>query len=103
MARLRRSQLEDGFFHVTARGVDEMHIFRDDLDRIDFLHLIADASKRFKWRRDAYCLLGTHYHLLVESKRKDLSEGMQHLNSRYAQRFNKRHRRRGHVFEARFS
>jgi REP element-mobilizing transposase RayT len=44
----------------------------------------------------------THYHLLVETTQDELSRGMQQLNGRYAQSFNARHDRRGHLFEGRF-
>src|SRR5215204_2897428 len=49
------------------------------------------------------CLMGTHYHLVVETTSKRLSHGMQYLNGEYAQRFNRRHHRDGHVFGARFA
>ena len=55
------------------------------------------------WTLHAYCLLPNHYHLIVEAKRRDLSEGMQKLNGRYAKRFNERYDRVGHVFQNRSS
>jgi putative transposase len=57
----------------------------------------------FWWTLHAYCLLPNHYHLIVESKQGDLSAGMHKLNGRYAQRFNRRYDRVGHVFQNRFS
>jgi REP element-mobilizing transposase RayT len=51
----------------------------------------------------AWCLLGTHFHVIVECRREQLSLAMHRLNGTYAQRFNKRHDRRGHLFEERFS
>jgi REP element-mobilizing transposase RayT len=47
--------------------------------------------------------MGTHYHLIVESSREQLSAGMQRLNGVYAIRFNRRHGLKGHLFEARFA
>jgi hypothetical protein len=43
-----------------------------------------------------------HYHLLLQTPQPNLSRGMRHLNGVYAQRFNRRHDRVGHVFQARF-
>jgi REP element-mobilizing transposase RayT len=43
-----------------------------------------------------------HVHLLIETRRPNLSAGMQQLHGRYAQLFNERHRRTGHVFGGRF-
>jgi len=101
--RILRSHLDDGYFHVTARGNRSSILFVDDLDRIDFLQLLRSTKKRFEWRCLAHCLLGTHYHLIVEASRENLSAGMQRLNGVYARRFNRRHGYRGHVFEDRFA
>ena len=46
--------------------------------------------------------MGTHYHLVLETVRAHLSEGLHHLNGTYAQRFNHRHKRSGHLFGHRF-
>jgi hypothetical protein len=46
--------------------------------------------------------MANHYHLLVETPEIGLSSGMQWLNQRYAQEFNKRHGRVGHLFQGRF-
>ena len=37
MARLFRTDLPDGYFHVTSRGVDGCPIFRDDRDRLCYI------------------------------------------------------------------
>jgi len=67
MPRLRRSQLPDGIVHVTTRGVFERAIFLDDLDRLMFLALLVLVARRHGWKLHAYCLMGTHYHLVVET------------------------------------
>jgi REP element-mobilizing transposase RayT len=56
-----------------------------------------------KWKCHAFCLMTTHYHLIVETERSKLSRGMQVLNGRYAQLFNQRHDRDGHLFRARYA
>jgi REP element-mobilizing transposase RayT len=103
MPRIVRSQLDDGLFHVTARGNRGSAIFVDDLDRVDFLYLLETTIDGFDWRCRAHCLMGTHYHVVLDSSRANLSDGMQRLNGMYARRFNRRHGFRGHVFEDRFS
>jgi putative transposase len=100
--RRPRRDLDDGFFHVTARAVGGDALFRDDADRSDFVGQLARCTCAFLWVCHAYCLMTTHYHLLVETSRESLSRGMHRLNGVYAQRFNARHERRGHVFEGRF-
>jgi REP element-mobilizing transposase RayT len=87
---------------VTARGTAKSEIFLDDVDRSAFVQLLASVIERFDWACRAYCLMTTHYHLIVESPLHGLSRGMARLNGIYAQAFNERHDRRGHLFEGRF-
>jgi REP element-mobilizing transposase RayT len=103
MGQLRRRELPDGYFHVTARGVHGADIFRVDLDRLDFIHLLDEAAARHGLRVFARCLMDTHYHLIVDAEVAKLSAAMHELNGRYALLFNQRHGRRGHLFGKRFS
>jgi putative transposase len=103
MARAPRSYLADyRFFHAYARGVDRMAISRDDFDRAAWVALLERAVRRFELTIHTYCLMPNHFHLVVESELNDLSRGMHHLNGVYAQRFNRRHERSGHLFQERF-
>lgn len=88
--------------HVTNRGNDRADIFRGDGDREFFLSLLEEQAASRGWHCDAYCLLGNHYHLLVEAPGGDLSRGMQVLGMKYAQMFNLVYNRVGHVFQGRF-
>jgi len=98
-----RSALPDhGIFHVGARGAGRILIFRDDDDRRLFLVLLAHVVAKFEWRGYALCLMGNHYHLVVEARREQLSAGMQLLNGIYAQTFNGKYDRWGHLFGERF-
>jgi putative transposase len=102
MARPLRSDLPDGIYHVTARGVDGTAIARDDDDRRTFFARLADVIHRFDWQWYAVCLMDTHYHLVIETTRVALSAGLKYLNGPYAQGFNERHGRKGHLFGDRF-
>jgi putative transposase len=100
MPRTPRCQLQEGIHHVTARGIP---IFVTDLDHLDFLSLLQSVVREMAWLCHAYCLLGTHYHLVVDAPLERLSPGMRRLNGTYARRFNRRHGRRGHLFESRYA
>ena len=67
-----------------------------------FCDLLAKVSRPETFLVRAYCLMTTHYHLLVETPTAELSEAMRDLNGIYAKWFNKEHGFRGHVFEQRF-
>jgi REP element-mobilizing transposase RayT len=98
-----RRDLPDGVFHVTCRGTGGIHVFLDDLDRAAFTLLLKQTSELFTLRLSAWCLLGTHFHLIAGCPREELSLAMHRLNGLHAQRFNRRHGRKGHLFEERFS
>jgi putative transposase len=104
MARQPRNALPDtGFFHVMSRGAGPLAIFLDDPDRLAFMARLCYIAQRFSWACHAYCLMTTHYHVVVQARLALLSRGMHRLNGPYAQRFNKRHGRTGHLFEGRFA
>ena len=102
MARPLRIEFAGALYHVTSRGNARADIFSDDFDRYQFLKLLGEAGKRFGWLCHAYCLMSNHYHLLIETGQPGLSKGMRFLNGVYAQRYNKRHTRVGHLFQGRF-
>lgn len=87
---------------MTARGVDGCPIYCDDRDRTAFLDRLGDVVVRFGWRVYAYCLMTNHYHLVFRTPWPTLSRGVQRLSGMHAQQFNRRHRRTGHLFGARF-
>jgi REP element-mobilizing transposase RayT len=104
MGRVARTSLPDGFFHVAARGVARRgRIFRDDDDRETFLALLRQTVRRQPWTCHAFCLMGTHYHLVLETPRDALSNGLQRLNWLYALSFNRKYGCFGHLFADRFS
>ncbi|HYK03157.1 MAG TPA: transposase [Thermoanaerobaculia bacterium] len=102
MARPLRLDLPGALHHVTSRGNERRRIFRSNRDREAFLQLLADAVKRFRWSVTAWVLMTNHYHLVIQTPEPNLSRGMQWLNGTYADWFNRRHKRSGHLFQGRF-
>lgn len=100
--RSARQQSEAGLYHVMARGVGRCIIFEDDPDRQAFLRVLEQQARQCAVTIHAWCLMDNHYHLLVGSTMSDLSVFMRRLNSSYAQHFNERHHRVGHLFQGRF-
>jgi REP element-mobilizing transposase RayT len=96
-------EIPGGIYHVSSRGNAGSRIYDDDEDRRRFLVELGRTTDRFGWSCLSYCLMNTHYHLLVETPQANLARGMRQLNSEYARRFNKRHDRIGHVFAHRYS
>lgn len=102
MARPLRLEFSGALYHIMSRGNAKAPIFIDDADRIKFIDILAKTIQDYRWTCHAYCLMGNHYHLLIETPDITLSAGMHLLNGMYTQAFNHRHHRTGHVFEGRF-
>jgi REP element-mobilizing transposase RayT len=102
MSRPLRIEFPNAIYHVTARGDRREDIYRDDIDRQTQLEILAQAMDRFDAQLLAYCLMGNHFHLVVHTRRANLSRLMRHVNGIYTQRFNRRHGLIGHLFQGRF-
>ncbi|ACH39882.1 transposase of ISGbem_B, Y1_Tnp domain-containing [Citrifermentans bemidjiense Bem] len=102
MARPLRIEFPGAVYHLTSRGNEQKNVFRDDKDRTIFLDILARSCNLFNWLCHAYCLMGNHYHLIVETVDDTLSRGMRHLNGVYTQKFNWNHHSVGHVFQGRY-
>lgn len=102
MSRPLRIEFPDALYHVTSRGDRRESIFADDSDRRAFLALLAHCCERMDAAVYAYCLMGNHYHLVLTTRRANLSALMRQLNGVYTQTFNRRHDKVGHVFQGRF-
>ena len=102
MTRALRIQFPGAVYQVNSRGNQKHLIFRDQTDRREFLIQLALVVERYGWIVHGYCLMGNHYHLLIETPRGNLSAGMRQLNGCYAQAFPARWNRVGHVFQGRF-
>ena len=86
-----------------SRGNIKQDIFLSDDDRLDFLEKLADVVSECAWVCYAYCLMGNHYHLLIETPQANLSEGMHKLNSYYSKRFNWKQEKVGHLLQGRYT
>jgi REP element-mobilizing transposase RayT len=102
MARPIRIEYPGAVYHVTARGNERRKIFRGDKDRQCFLDTLIEAVEQFGLRLHGFCLMPNHFHLLVETPQANLSRGIGWLQTTYSIRFNRRHKRSGHLFQGRF-
>jgi len=102
MTRPLRVDIEGGWYHVTARGIERRTIFEDRRDHEHFLELLAELPERYGVEIHAYALMGNHYHLLIRTPGANASAAMQWVNVSYSLWFNRRRGRVGHVFQGRF-
>jgi REP element-mobilizing transposase RayT len=102
MPRRARLEVAPGVHHVYARGNDKQAIWADDVDRERYVGLLRRVTLRLRWRCLAYCLMPNHVHLLVETTEPNLGLGMGRIQGPYAQGYNERHDRTGHLFGGRY-
>jgi putative transposase len=102
MPRGPRLDIEGGLYHVIARGVERRPIFRDDTDRQSFLRRLQMVAGEEGLQVFAYLLLDNHVHLVVRRGAIALGQCMRRLLTGHSVMFNRRHRRRGHLFQNRY-
>jgi REP element-mobilizing transposase RayT len=97
-----RLELAGGIHHVATRSNGRALIFEDDVDRGALLGCFVRVIRKRGWLSLAYCVMGTHYHVLVETPEPDLADGMRDLNSSFARWWRDRRGSNGHVFGGRY-
>ncbi len=102
MGRPLRVECADGLYHAFSRGNEKRSVFYDERDRQHFLDLLGGVCERFHVEVWAYVLMPNHYHLVLRTRRPNLSRAMHWLGVAYTNWFNARHDRSGHLFQGRF-
>jgi len=103
MTRPKRIDLPFSLYHILSRTNTGDIAFPDERDELKFLSYVEKYTELFSFRLHAFCLMPTHFHLLLESTNNPrLSELMRRLLTAYTIYFNRRHKRHGHLFQGRF-
>ena len=103
MSRALRDADPGDFFHVSTRGNSRCQIYEDAVDRAIFMQMLDRCRMKHNWRVYAWCLMTTHYHVVLSIPDGGLSPGMCRLNGGFARWSNKRHGREDHLFGKRYS
>jgi len=85
-----------------VRGINKTNIFEDDQDKTRFLERLGSNVTDGQCSVYAWVLMDNHVHLLFKSGKHGISTVMRKLLTWYAQYFNRRHNRTGHLFENRY-
>jgi len=101
MARKPRIDLV-GFHHVANQGVYKANIFATILEKEKFLTIVCKACDTYNIILHDYCIMDNHYHLLLETKRENLSYFMRQINGNYAIYFNRKQERSGPLWKGRY-
>jgi len=93
---------EPGHYHIINRGVERRNIYLEPEDYNFFLDLMVKLAKDYEIIVHVFCLMTNHYHLLIETKQRNLSKAIQFLNDKYTKYFNKKYSRSGHLWQGRY-
>jgi putative transposase len=105
MARVPRylQLARDAAYHVMSRGHNREALLASPDDKRHFLGLLARYRQRFGFRRFYYCLMDTHFHVLLHlDGPRRLSALMAGLLLAYVRYFNRRYGFVGHQWQGRF-
>ncbi|SHF26102.1 transposase, partial [Alkalibacter saccharofermentans] len=102
LPRIARIKAPDTVHHVMCRSISELTLFKNYKDKVKYLELLALYCEKFQCSILSYCLMDTHVHIQLDPRGSDMSKFMHGINLCYAQYYNKKYRRHGHVFQGRF-
>lgn len=102
MPRQARLDVPGALHHIMLRGINKSSIFEDDQDRTLFLDRLGKNVTVAEARVYAWVLMTNHVHILFKSGKQGISDVMKRQLTWYAQYYNRRHRRSGHLFENRY-
>ena len=103
MPRQARAISPTGLYHVTSRAIEPLRLFADARDCELFRHGLARTRIEGGWRILAYCLMGTHFHVIAGAEPEQLARAMRRLKGWYAHEVNDTRGRTGAVFDARYA
>jgi len=94
----RKIIAEEAVYHITQRAPGRELVFVEDNDYRSFLYSLEKTSRKYSLDILCFALLPNHLHLLIKINDENLNKAMKYLFQSYAQRFNKKYKRKGHVF-----
>jgi len=100
--RKRRLTFIGAFHHVMNRGINGMDVFPNDRLKGIFLNLVREKSRLLKIEIYAYCILDSHFHIVLQNSVGKMSELLRQICSQYASIYRKIEGGRGYVFQDRF-
>ena len=102
MPRKARIDAPGALHHIICRGIEHGKIFKDDIDRNNFVDRLGSILSETKTPCFAWALIPNYCHLLLRTANVPIATIMRRLLTGYAVSFNRRHRRCGHLFQNRY-
>ena len=98
-----RRDFPGAWHHVMNRGQARRPVFQKRAHVRYFLSRLAREVRRGELEVHSFCLMTTHFHLMVRSPHGNLSDAMRRIENPFVRWFNRRHKRDGSLFRGRFT
>lgn len=102
MPRIARIKSEQSIYHIIVKSISEVKLFKDNKDKDRYLEYIKKYQEMFNFKLYVFCLMDNHAHFIIDANGADISKIMHGINQSYAQYFNRKYSRHGHLFQDRF-
>ena len=83
MPRKAREKTKDAIFHIMARSISEVDLFKDKDDKLKYISLVKKYQKLYKFRVYGYCLMDNHVHMIIDANGADISEIMHSIKEEF--------------------
>ena len=104
MPRFPRVYFKEALYYILTKGEYNTSLFTEDSDLSQYLALISEYKKQYKFKLYAIALIPGQTHMLIEpALNTTISEIMHDINANYTKYYNKKYERKGHLFEERFN
>lgn len=102
LARKPRVEYYGAIYHITRKGKNQLNIFGQDEDKVEFLSILAEAKDIFEFKLIAYCITDNQYNLIIKVLNIPISKVFQRVNMMYAKYFNNIYKKTGSPFQGRY-
>lgn len=102
MPRQARIDYPGALHHVIGRGIERKFIFKEDEHKREFYRRLADNLSQYSVQCYAWCIMGNHFHLLLQTGDDSVAKLMRAVLTGYAVYYNRKHKRSGYLFQNRY-
>ena len=102
MPRWPRVFAEGAIYHVYVRTARRERVFAEEGEAERFLDLVREVKRQDGFVVLAWCVMPSHYHLILRTAEVPLSRSMRLIQGRFAQGYNRRHRTLGSLWQERY-
>ena len=103
MPRTARKRSSTDFYHVIGKGINNERIFNQTREKNNFKRLLIKYQDKYEIEIYSYVIMSTHFHILLRADLNYLSGYLACVLAEFAEYYNYKHNRNGHVFQNRFT